>query len=170
MFKYFPFLPIYEVKEEEKMGPVTTNIVISLATNYFTEFTVSAVKKFFEKAISEKPEIEEKLLRAGNSKDFEEIFNEATGIVDATANTSELKVIGTFLEALKGIRFDHADGKVLIKGTVMEAPVLVTGGRIDSSGSTVIEGGSKLKSRGTSIDVGEGSGIIIEGDAQIRQD
>ncbi|MBM7598464.1 hypothetical protein JOC34_000821 [Virgibacillus halotolerans] len=151
------------------MDPITVSIVTSLATNYFTEFTTPVVKRFFDRAISEKPEIGEKLQQANSSKDFEEIFNEASGIVDASANTGELEVIGAFLEAVKGIRFDHASGKVVIQGTEMTAPVLVTGGSVNSAGSTTIGENTELKSNGTRISVGKGSGIYIGGDSQIRQ-
>jgi len=151
------------------MDPLTTSIISSLAINYFSDFSGEIVKNFFKKAIKEKPEIEEELKTAKSSYDFEKIFKEATGIIDASANSDEIKVFGGFLNALKGIRFNHGSGKVLIQDSVLNAPVLVTGGSVKSSGSTFIGENTRLESSGTKISVGEGCSIYIGGSSQIIQ-
>ncbi len=65
------------------MDPYTLNIIISLAVNYFSEFSIATVKGFFNTVIKENPKIETKIKTAETPQDFEEIFNESVGIIDA---------------------------------------------------------------------------------------
>lgn len=157
------------LKGEFYMDPIVSDILTSLAVNYFSSFSETKVKDFFNKAIKEKPEIEDQLKQAKSSYDFEEIFKEATGVIALNANDDEIKVFGGLLEALRGIKFDHGDGKVEIQGSVLNAPVLVTGGTVKSSGSTFIGENTELKSSGTSITLGKGSSISLDGNSSISQ-
>lgn len=157
------------LKGEFYMDPIVSDILTSLAVNYFSSFSETKVKDFFNKAIKEKPEIEDQLKHAKSSYDFEEIFKEATGVIALNANDDEIKVFGGLLEALRGIKFDHGDGKVEIQGSVLNAPVLVTGGTVKSSGSTFIGENTELKSSGTSITLGKGSSISLDGNSSISQ-
>jgi len=148
------------------MDPTTTAIITSLATNYFTHFSAPAIESFFKKVFNIKPSLENDLKKASKPEDFERIFNEAVGVIDAQANTGTIEVDKTFLEALRGIRFDHQHGQVNINGSIIQAPILQTGGT--GSGRTEIFE-SNLKSNGTEIKMGKGCGIIMNGNAQIRQ-
>ena len=151
------------------MDPIVSDILTSLAVNYFSSFSETKVKDFFNKAIKEKPEIEDQLKLAKSSYDFEEIFKEATGVIALNANDAEIKVFGGLLEALRGIKFDHSNGKVEIQGSVLSAPVLVTGSTVKSSGSTFIGENTELKSSGSRIVVGKDSGIYLGGNSSISQ-
>ena len=146
------------LKGEFYMDPIVSDILTSLAVNYFSSFSETKVKDFFNKAIKEKPEIEDQLKHAKSSYDFEEIFKEATGVIALNANDDEIKVFGGLLEALRGIKFDHGDGKVEIQGSVLNAP-----------GSTFIGENTELKSSGTSITLGKGSSISLDGNSSISQ-
>ena len=157
------------LKGEFYMDPIVSNILTSLAVNYFSSFSEAIVKEFFKKVIKEKPEIEDELKAAKSSYDFEEIFKEATGIIALNANDDEIKVFGGLLDALRGIKFDHGNGKVEIQGSVLNAPVLVTGGTVKSSGSTFIGENTELKSSGTSITLGKDSSISLDGNSSISQ-
>lgn len=152
------------------MDPITVDIVTSLAVNYFSEFSIETVKKYFGKAIEDEPEIEDKLQRAKTSRDFEEIFKESSSVIDFKAGSEGIDVSRAFIEAIQGINFDHGNGQVTIQGSTMNAPMLVTGGSVKSTGMTTIGENTQLKSRGTSITVGKGGSIRIGGDSQIRQD
>ncbi|WP_394861391.1 hypothetical protein [Staphylococcus hominis] len=151
------------------MDPIVSDILTSLAVNYFSSFSETKVKDFFNKAIKEKPEIEDQLKLAKSSYDFEEIFKEATGVIALNANDAEIKVFGGLLEALRGIKFDHGNGKVEIQGSVLSVPVLVTGSTVKSSGSTFIGENTELKSSGTSITLGKDSSISLDGNSSISQ-
>lgn len=58
---------------------------------------------------------------------------------------------------------------MVLNGTTLSAPVLVTGGHAGATGETIIHGGTEMYSRGTRIHVGKGAQIRISGNAQIRQ-
>jgi hypothetical protein len=148
------------------MDPTTAQILVSLATNYFTQFTAPTIQNFFQRVFQIKPALENDLKNAKTNADFEKVFNEAVGVIDAHAGTGSIDVDQSFLNALRGIRFDHQNGYVNISGSRIHAPLLQTGGT--GNGQTEISG-SVLKSRGTQIDVGKNAQIKITGNAQIRQ-
>jgi len=75
----------------------------------------------------------------------------------------------TLLTAMRGIRFNHAQGTVRIGNTKVSAPVLVTGGQPGATGTTTIDGNIRLKTKGTQINVGGNAQIKITGDANITQ-
>lgn len=147
------------------MDPITLNILTGLAVNYFADFTAPVVKSFFTRAFSIDPSLEQKLKEARSTTDFEEIFKEAVGLIDAEAGTGEVNVDRAFLEALRGIRFDHENGGVIIKSSQMRAPVLQVGGT--GNGQTKITG-SVLKAGGSQFHIGQNAEIKITGNAQIR--
>lgn len=148
------------------MDPTTSQILLSLATNYFTSFTAPTIQNFFQKVFQIKPTLEEQLKNAKNNEDFEKVFRDAVGVIDAQAGIGTLEVDKTLLEALRGIRFDHQNGFITIAGSRIHAPMLRTGGT--GSGQTEIIN-SVLKSRGTQINVGKGASIKITGNARIDQ-
>ncbi|HBB37856.1 MAG: hypothetical protein UV82_C0005G0005 [Candidatus Magasanikbacteria bacterium GW2011_GWD2_43_18] len=148
------------------MDPTTAQILVSLATNYFTHFTAPTIQKLFQRVFQLKPDLENVLKNAKTNEDFEKVFREAVGVIDAQAGSGSIEVDNNFLEALRGIRFDHQNGYVNISGSRIHAPLLQTGGT--GIGQTEISS-SVLKSRGTQINVEKNALIKITGNAQIRQ-
>jgi hypothetical protein len=151
------------------MDPITLSIVTGIASGILANFSTDAVKHFFTSAFVIKPELEDKLKAASTSSEIEEIFREAVGVIDAAAGTGNISIDGGLLEAIRGIRFDHAHGTVNIAGTTIKSQVLVTGGSASASGKTVIGGNTEMKSQGTSIQLGEGCSIVMTGGASIKQ-
>jgi len=148
------------------MDPTTIQILMSLATNYFSQFTAPTIQNFFKKVFQTRPALEIDLKNAKTNEDFEKVFHEAVGIIDAQAGTGSIEVDQGFLEALRGIRFDHQDGFVTIAESRIHAPLLQTGGT--GIGQTEING-SVLRSQGTQMSIGKNAKIKISGNAQIRQ-
>ena len=151
------------------MEPITTTIITDIASGILANFSTDAVKHFFTSAFSVKPELENKLQSAKTNTDIEAIFREAVGVIDATAGNGDITIDGALLEALRGIRFDHAHGTVNISGATISSQVLVTGGSSASTGKTVIGGNTEMKSQGTKIKVGNGCSIEMTGGASIKQ-
>lgn len=148
------------------MDPITIAVITSLATGYFVNFSTPVVKKFFEKVIALRPSLEQDLKSAKTSQDFDRIFQEAVGVIDATAGSGSIDIDQSFLEAVRGMRFDHQNGIVTIQGSKLKAPILQTGGT--GKGETTISG-TTMESQGTKIDVGGNAQIKIKGNAQIQQ-
>ncbi len=151
------------------MDPVIISILTNIATGMLANFSTDTVKALFEKVFEINPELEEKLKEAKNSKDVELVFKEAIGVIDANADKGNITVDGGLLEALRGIRFDHAHGTVNISNTEVKSEVLVTGGSASSTGTTTIKDNTILKTNGTSISVGNGCSITMTGGATITQ-
>ncbi len=151
------------------MDPITTSIVTGIASGILANFSTDAVKHLFGTVFSIQPELEDKLKAVKTSVDIETIFHEAVGVIDAHADHGSINIDGGLLEALRGIRFDHAHGIVNIAGATLKSQVLVTGGSADSTGQTTIGGNTQLNSQGTSIQVGEGCSIVMTGGASIKQ-
>lgn len=151
------------------MDPVIISILTNIATGMLANFSTDTVKGLFEKVFEIKPELEEKLKEAKSSKDVELVFKEAIGVIDANADKGNITVDGGLLEALRGIRFDHAHGTVNISNTEVKSEVLVTGGSASSTGTTTIKDNTILKTKGTSISVGNGCSITMTGGATITQ-
>ncbi len=151
------------------MDQFTTSIVTGIASGILANFSTDAVKQFFNTAFSLKPELEDKLKSAKTTADIESIFNEAVGVIDANAGQGNITIDGGLLKALRGIRFDHAQGIVNIAGATIKSQVLVTGGTAGSTGQTVIGENTEMKSQGTSIQLGKGCSIVMTGGASIKQ-
>lgn len=134
--------------------------------------TIEAAKAAFAYVEEKRPDLVAHFKtaeQAGDANEIERVFKEAVGVIDAAAGTGEIKVDNATLSAIKGIRFDHQTGRVHIKGTHVEAPILMTGGRDGATGQTEIGEKTTLKSKGTSIEVGKGCGITMTGGASIKQ-
>lgn len=151
------------------MDPITTSILTGIASSILANFSTDAIKSLFAKAFELKPELEEQLKTAKNNQDIELIFKEAVGVIDANADKGNIVVDNGLLEALRGIRFDHAHGTVTISGTQIKSKVLKTGGSSSLTGKTTIKDNTIMKSQGTSISVGKGASIIMTGGANIIQ-
>lgn len=150
------------------MDPITIGIIGSLATSYFANFTTPTIENFFLKAFNTKPELENELKFAKTPQDFEKVFNDAVGVIDAGASKGELDIDDAFLEAIKGIRFDHQHGTVTISKSTLKSDILVTGGSQGSTGETRITD-SEMNSKGTQIKMTGGASIRMTGGASIKQ-
>jgi len=151
------------------MDPVTA-FVTSVAAGMLANFATDSIKALFRTAVDLQPSLAQNMQAVASTQDIEQIFREAVGVIDAQAGTGAISVDGTLLTALRGIRFDHAHGTVRIGDATVKAPVLVTGGQAGATGTTTVEGNTRLKSQGTQIDVGgKGAQIKITGNAQIKQ-
>ena len=146
-----------------------TAFVTNIAAGILANFAADSIKALFRTAVDLRPAIAEKMQTATSTQDVEQIFREALGVIDAQAGTGAISIDGALLTALRGIRFDHAHGTVSIGNTTVKAPVLVTGGQSGATGTTTVEGDTRLKSHGTQIEVGKGAQIKITGNAQIKQ-
>lgn len=151
------------------MDPITTSILTSLGSGILTNFSTDIIRNFFSSVFTLNPELEDELVNAKTYTDIEEVFRKAVGVIDANAHNSTINVNGAFLTAIKGIRFNHADGTVTIQGTEMRVPIIVTGGSSGSKGETLLGEKTTLRSQGTSIEIGKGCSIQISGDARIEQ-
>jgi len=148
------------------MDPFISSILSNLAVNYFVNFSTPTIKKFFQRAFELDPSLKDDLKNAKTTKDLEKAFQKSVGVIDAQAGTGEIAVDRSFLKALREIKFDHQDGKVIIQGSVLRAGVLETGG--EGSGETEIKS-AELKSKGTKIVVGRGASVRMTGNARIKQ-
>ena len=132
-------------------------------------FGTEGVKRFFQVALQLKPSLIKEIESATTSKDIEKIFSESVDIIDASSGTGTIDIDGALLEAIRGAKFDHADGTVDIANTTVKASVLVTGGSDGATGQTKVGGNTSLKSQGTEIRIGKDASIKISGNASIKQ-
>jgi hypothetical protein len=148
--------------------------------DYFTQVAAQATVEMSKAAIkacadfvrAKRPDIEPGLdaaKAAGDGDQFERVFREAVGVIDAAAGSGVINIDKVTLTALRGIRFDHQHGLVGITGRVVSGGVLATGGSQGSTGRTVVGGNTSLRSRGTAIEVGHGCSIVMTGGASIKQ-
>ena len=137
---------------------------VSLATKY----SQAAIEKLFETAFRLKPTLRNRANAVQTTTDIEAIFREAVGVIDAAAGSGSIEVDKALLTALRGIQFDHQAGMVLIEGSMLEAPFLVTGGGAGATGKTKIKG-SNLKSEHTEIKMNDASSITMTGGSRIIQ-
>ncbi|NGX32151.1 MAG: hypothetical protein K1060chlam4_00192 [Candidatus Anoxychlamydiales bacterium] len=145
------------------MEEITKQILISIFANYVTKIPLI---NLFKKAFQKKPKLENDLKAAKTSVDFERVFQETIGVIDAVAGSGVIEVDRSSLDALRNIRFDHQNGKVVIASSTLSAPLLQTGG--SGQGQTDIVD-STLTSQGTKITIPCKAKITIKGDAQLKQ-
>lgn len=141
--------------------------IMSIAANYFSSLSYPIVKHAFQQVFKLKPNIEEEFKNAKTDVDFEKVFKEVVGLIDAHADDGSIEIDKSFLTALNGIRFDHQNGKVLISDSTLTAPVLQVGGANKGTGKTEITG-SNLSGSSSRIKIGHNAGITISGGARIR--
>lgn len=146
--------------------------LISLAASGVANLSLEALRAAFSHVAEIRPDLQRRAQAAEAAKngvEIEKVFQEALGVIDASAEDGSIEIDGAALTALKGIRFDHAQGQVSIFGSAISAPVLVTGGQTGATGSTEIGSNTSLKSQGTEIKVGTGCKITMSGEANIKQ-
>jgi len=151
------------------MDPITLSILTGISSGILANFSTDTIKHLFKQVFELKPDLEEELKNAKSSVDLEAIFREVVGVIDANASNGHIAVDGALLEALRGIRFDHAHGTVTISGTQIKSDILQTGGSASSTGQTIIKDNTTMKSKGTSISIGKGASITMTGGATITQ-
>lgn len=151
------------------MDPIVTSIITGIGINYFTQYSAPVIENFFKKVFKLKPSLKSQLCEAKSVKDIEKFFEDAMKVINLHAGSGSIDIDGSFLEAIRGIRFDHEHGNVTIANTTLSSNVLFTGGSFGSTGMTQINGETEMKSSGTTIKVGKGCSIRITGNAGIIQ-
>jgi hypothetical protein len=149
------------------MDSIAEQILMPLLTGYFVNLTSPILQdliEYFKRAFQSKPELENDLKRAKTPEDFEKVFTEAFGVINALAGNGSITVSKSSLEALRGIRFDHQNGKVVITGSTVYAPLIQVGGT--GLGQSEIST-SVLKSQGAQVECNGDANILMMGDAQI---
>jgi hypothetical protein len=143
------------------------NFLVSFGSGVAANLTTSALQALFTKVLSSRPDIEKRLSSPSSAAEFQAALGDLAGTLEAAAGSGSIAVDGSIIRALKSARFDHQSGMVSIGNSVIAAPLLQTGGT--GPGQTVIGGNTELRSAGTSIQVGQGAGIVITGNAGIKQ-
>lgn len=150
------------------MDPITANFIVSVCGGILANYSTEAIKRFFGKATELDPSLEPKIQQMRSYADVDEVFRQAVGVIDANAGTGLIDVDAALLTAIRGIRFDHAQGTVTIDGSTITGPVIQFGGNTGSTGQTTITD-TESKTAGTSIKVSGDAQIRISGNARIRQ-
>lgn len=153
-------------------GGLLEAYLLGLGVNASCALSVKAAKaayKWIQDNRSDLIENVEHAQKEGDAKAVDEALNEATGAILAAAGLGSLEIDGGSMIALKEIRFDHEHGIVTINDTTIQSNTILTGGGINSSGTTTISGNTTLQSQGTSINIGKGASIKITGNARITQ-
>jgi hypothetical protein len=143
------------------------NFLIGLASGIGANITTATASAVFQKVLGTRPDLERKLAQPSSPAEFQAALAEVGGVLEALAGTGSISIDGVLINALRSARFDHQHGRIHIGNTVVSAPVLQTGGT--GTGQTVIGGNTDLRSSGTSIQIGQGAGIVITGNAGIKQ-
>ena len=143
------------------------NFLIGLASGIGANITTAAASAAFQKVLGTRPDIERRLAHPSSPAEFQSALAEVGGVLEALAGTGSIAIDGALITALRSARFDHQHGRIHIGNAVVSAPFLETGGT--GTGQTVIGGNTELRSSGTSIKIGQGAGIVITGNANIKQ-
>jgi len=149
------------------MDPNILNAIISFGSGLGANLTATGLTSAFQHVFSRRPDLEQRLQHPTSSEDFARATQETTGILEALAGSGVITIDHAVISALRAAQFDHQNGFIHIGGTSIVAPVVQTGGA--GSGTTLITGGTTLKSQGTSIQIGTGASIQISGNANIKQ-
>lgn len=141
-------------------------------TSFGAAVSFEAAKSAFQYVARNHPDLAAKLNQAEAEKDtkeIEQVFEEAVGIIAAEAKAGEISIDEATLTALRRVKFDHQHGIVTISNSSFEAPILLTGGGHGATGATKISGNTSLKSKGTEIKITGNASILIKGNASIKQ-
>lgn len=144
-------------------------ILVDLAVHGLYDLTKAAAAKAVEAIKTSRPDLIEKVEQAASAGDDAALRDALAGALEVAAASGHVQIDNALVTAARQATFDHQRGKVSIAGTTIIAPVLFTGGTTDALGRTILGGGTKLKSQGTSIDIGHGASIQITGNASIKQ-
>ena len=148
------------------------SLLNAIAAQTVVDISKEVLKQAFDFVAKSRPDLAKAAKQAeasGNDQDIEKVFQTAVSVIVAEAAKGSINIDAGKLQALNGIKFDHQDGKVYIKGTQIYSKALVTGGGAGATGKTVIGGNTSLRSQGTSIEVGAKCSIVMTGGATIKQ-
>lgn len=148
------------------MTTETLNMIQSLLSGYFVDLTAPALKGWLISAFKAKPSLAEKFKNAKTPSEFEEATEEFTSTIEALAGEGKIELDKATIESIKGIKFDHQQGTIIIKGSTLQAKDISLGG--SGSGITRLTN-TTSQTTGTRIEIGGGAQIIISGNATIRQ-
>jgi hypothetical protein len=148
---------------------ILETLLLGLAANGVYDLTKEAAVRTFSSIKQSRPDLIEAAENAARTKDDDALRHALAGAIEVAAATGHVKIEGAFLSAVREAQFDHQQGTIIIGGTRVNAPILVTGGGAGATGNTIIDGDTVLSSSGTSIEVGRGASITMTGGASIKQ-
>jgi hypothetical protein len=149
------------------VDPTLVSFMAAAAAETVGSLSADSIKGLLTRVFWRRPDLQGRLERLSSPTDFEEALHEAAGELNALAGSGEIHVDGAFIEALGQAHFDHQRGVVRIGNSVVNAPILVTGG--SGPGTTAIGDHSELRSKGTRITLQGNASIQMKGDANIKQ-
>lgn len=150
--------------------PIIETILLGMAASGAYDLTKEGAKIAYQAVLSKRPDLIEAAESAAEAGDDQGLRTALTGAFEVLAGAGEVSIDGAVIEALRQATFDHQQGTVVIAGTQISAPVLVTGGGSGAKGKTVIGGGTSLSSAGTKATLTGSASITLTGNAQIKQD
>ncbi len=148
---------------DTQLATILTQLAIGAGANLSSSAILAAINSIF----NSNPEIETKLSNPSSKEEFESALSELAGNLELLAGSGEIAIDGVIIEVFKSANFDHQSGLITVGNTVVSAATIQTGGT--GNGKTILGGNTQLKSQGTSIEIGGGASIIINGNASIRQ-
>lgn len=148
---------------------ILESLLVGLATNGVYDLTKEAAGRAFSLIKQSRSDLIEAAENAAKTEDDDALRDALAGAIEVAASTGHVKIEGALLSAVKEAKFDHQQGTIIIGRTRVRAPTLVTGGGSGATGKTIIDEDTVLDSSGTSIKVGSGASIIMEGGASIKQ-
>ena len=147
---------------------IDPNILKEILIAYGVEATFPLIKKTFNEAFKIKPELEKSLEVVKSKDEFEKVFNEARGIIEASAGLGSIDINNSELKAIREIKFNHEDGKVDIQNSQLFSEKIQMGGKGNGK-TTVIDSISRTPNTQMKIS-GPGAKFEIKGNAQFKQE
>lgn len=144
------------------------NFLISFSSGLAANLTTATIFSIYNKVFEQRPDLRDRLSNPRSPEDFKSILGEVAGVIETLAGNGLIDIDGSFIKALRSVRFDHQNGHVTIGNSSIIAPFLHIGGS-ELSGRTDIKGNTELRgSSGSGISVGKSGGIVITGNAGIK--
>ena len=144
------------------------NFLISFSSGLVANLSTEILKAAYKQVFELRPDLEQRITHPTSGPDMQAALSEVAGVLEALAGDGSISIDGGIIDALRSATFNHQDGLIHIGNTKITAPVLNTGGT-GPPGKTVIDGDSELRSTGTTMKIGKGASIIMEGGARIKQ-
>jgi hypothetical protein len=110
---------------------VLDHFAIAFFSRATYDISKTTLTSLFQDVAKQRPDLEragKNAMVSGNVREAERVFEEAVGVIVARAATGSINIDEATLTALKGIRFDHEQGRIDIGNSTVAADVLVTGG------------------------------------------
>ena len=115
----------------EGSNAVLDHFAIAFFAHAAYDISKTTLTSLFQDVAKQRPDLEragKNAMVSGNVREAERVFEEAVGVIVARAATGSINIDEATLTALKGIRFDHEQGRIDIGNSTVAADVLVTGG------------------------------------------